>query len=450
MADKGGQKRNERTRDTVTGTCTVLRGTEGAENVTEGRAAAGMLLRLARIRQGKGQKEICHGICVVSYLSKIERGKGNPEETILKQLFGRLGIVYETDSGFLQRCRQQIQEYFYRNLYELGKREIYEELKRQEERLLYSPLAVDWLLIAGLEGEERLALLEELTDSMTQEQLAYFYGLKAAAEKHIEKKLWYSERVAVLLGNTFGLRQLLDACFMAGNYNAIHYMENRFVALALEEGNTYALAFYYNINASAYACVNMEEMMVAYYKKAEHLLMNTGWKAEFMPLMCYNMGAVYVSLEKYELALSYLKEADKHDFLLWHKMGLAYLGLSDKKGVGQCLEKMREFLDAGTEISGAPAESVEGRQGAGHVEFLMYEELRMRCEPGYRENPAYLETLERLLAALKKERTFGFLYAYRGVVREVYTAQRKYRKALEFELEVSSKIQNGAFQYEIL
>ena len=35
---------------------------------------AGMILRAERIRQGKGQKEVCYGICVVSYLSKIERG----------------------------------------------------------------------------------------------------------------------------------------------------------------------------------------------------------------------------------------------------------------------------------------------------------------------------------------------------------------------------------------
>lgn len=395
--------------------------------IDERKSAAGTLLRLARIRQGKGQKEICYGICVVSYLSKIERGKGNPDEDILRQLFARLGIVYETDSGFLGESQRQIQEYFYRNLYELDKKKIYEQLKKQGERLLYSPLAVDWLLIVGLEEEAGPELLEELLDSMTQEQLAYFYGLKAAMEKNAEKKLWYSERTATLLGNTFGLRSLLDAYFTAGDYNAIHYMENRFVALALEEGNTYALAEYYYVNATAYACVNMEEMMVVYYKKAEHLVMNTEWKEDFISLIYYNMGAVYVELGKYELALSCLGGVRESDFLLCHKMGLAYLGLSDKKGVEQCLEKMRGFLEKDT--------------GEGSVEYLMYEELRMRNETGYRENPRYMEVLDQLIAALRKERTFGFLYAYRNVVRDVYTSQRKYRKALEFELEISSRVQ---------
>lgn len=65
---------------------------------------AGILLRLARISQGKGQKEVCHGLCVVSYLSKIERGKGNPDTALLGQLFGRLGITYETEKTFWKRA----------------------------------------------------------------------------------------------------------------------------------------------------------------------------------------------------------------------------------------------------------------------------------------------------------------------------------------------------------
>ena len=44
---------------------------------------AGMILRAERIRQGKGQKEVCYGICVVSYLSKIERGSAEPDMAIL-------------------------------------------------------------------------------------------------------------------------------------------------------------------------------------------------------------------------------------------------------------------------------------------------------------------------------------------------------------------------------
>ena len=85
------------------------------------KSPAGMILRAERIRQGKGQKEVCYGICVVSYLSKIERGSAEPDMAILKQLFARLEINYETDSAFLTESRKQMDEFFYNLQYGLEK-----------------------------------------------------------------------------------------------------------------------------------------------------------------------------------------------------------------------------------------------------------------------------------------------------------------------------------------
>lgn len=45
---------------------------------------------------------------------------------------------------------------------------------------------------------------------------------------------------------------------------------------------------------------------------------------------------------------------------------------------------------------------------------------------------AYLDLIERLIRALIKEKSFGFLYQYKNVILEAYTRQRKYKKALEF------------------
>lgn len=392
---------------------------------------AGILLRLARVSQGKGQKEICHGLCVVSYLSKIERGKGSPDAALLGQLFGRLGITYETEKSFLEESREQIRKYFYRNLYELKRKELFEELKKKEERLRYSPLALYWLLISAMEGEGGMELLESLQGSMDSRQKALFCVLKSHGDPDVEEKVRYCEMAAELSGDTFVMRQLLYAYFAAGRYNAIHYLENRFVALALEEGNTYALADYYYINASAYACVNMEEMMLSYYRKAEHLIMNTCWREEMLPGIYYNIGAVYVELGKYGLALSYLDRVVEESFLLWHKKGLAYLGLFRKEDLENSLMKMEVFL-------GKSGDNMQ----EGKVERLMYEELRMRSKPGYEKSPEYLELLETLLDVLREERPFGFLYAYRNAARETYVRWRKYRKALELEEEISSKALN--------
>ena len=54
--------------------------------------------------------------------------------------------------------------------------------------------------------------------------------------------------------------------------------------------------------------------------------------------------------------------------------------------------------------------------------------------------PAYLELLERLIQALKQDCHFGHLYFYRDRMLEARTRQRKYKRALEFEGEISSMV----------
>ena len=68
----------------------------------------------------------------------------------------------------------------------------------------------------------------------------------------------------------------------------------------------------------------------------------------------------------------------------------------------------------------------------------------MECRDDFFDDPAYLELLEKLIEKIRKERHFGHLYFYRDVVIEAYKRQRKYKKALEFEEQISSNIiKNG-------
>ncbi|MBQ6580357.1 MAG: helix-turn-helix transcriptional regulator, partial [Oscillospiraceae bacterium] len=51
----------------------------------------GFLIRKLRLEKNWSQEGLCKGICAVSYLSKIEQGKAEASEEILKALFERLG-----------------------------------------------------------------------------------------------------------------------------------------------------------------------------------------------------------------------------------------------------------------------------------------------------------------------------------------------------------------------
>ena len=57
----------------------------------------GMRIRRERIKRNWSQSGLCYGICAVSYLSKIEQGKMEVSEEILKLLLERLELLWIDD-----------------------------------------------------------------------------------------------------------------------------------------------------------------------------------------------------------------------------------------------------------------------------------------------------------------------------------------------------------------
>lgn len=52
---------------------------------------AGIMLRRERLLRKWSQETLSKGICLVSYLSKIEQGKADADEQLLAALFEKLG-----------------------------------------------------------------------------------------------------------------------------------------------------------------------------------------------------------------------------------------------------------------------------------------------------------------------------------------------------------------------
>lgn len=432
---------------------------------------SGLLLRMERIRQDKGQKEICYGICTVSYLSKIERGHANPEPSLLALLFARLGIVYETDPSFLSENQARLSRYFSNVNYGLKAEADIACLKAQRERLLWSPLALDYLLFlcfddriplsenavsiklsASMDSSASsdtpdsnkelsflsedsvckfLSVLEKLTGHMSREQYAYYCLILAADEPDNQTCFSLCLQASEGLPNSLGLRSLIHGYYITDQYHRIHQLEPRLTALALSEGNVFALADYYFINGTAYSCLRQLEMMKANYEQVRCLLQNTGWWDCFSDDIYYNLGASYLEVGNYPLALDCLNRIRKSDyFLLWHKKALLYIRQGEYSLSRPYLQKIEAFLQKEEETAQTVLLS----------DWLMYEELTMECLPDFLTRPAYLELLERLFSALKKERHFGFLYQYRDVMLAACSKQRKYKKALDFQEMLERKL----------
>lgn len=400
-------------------------------------ALEGALLRMERLRQQKGQKEICYGICVPSYLSKIEHGSVCPDENILSALFARLGIRYEDDPVTLKEYQEKIEEYFYRLEYHLDKGAVYEELKSADETLRFSRYAIDWLLIRGFEGEPGTELLAVLKEQMSVRQLGWYYSLCYWEHPETQEGYEAAQRASEILGNACAMVSFCSACMLQGDYASIHRMENRVVAVAVEEGNTYSLASYFFMKGDAYACLNMEKMMMDCYERGLRLLQNTAWQDE-LQVIYYNIGATYISLKKYDLAVMWLDRALEGEnpsrnerIAALHKKTLALARGGKRKEAREILETVGEEL-----LKNGPCREVD---------YLKYREAMMECEEGFLDREEYQALLERLITTLKRDCHFGHLYFYRDVIVESYRRQRKYKCAMEFEQEISSKIVSDGF-----
>ena len=143
---------------------------------------AGTILRMERLRQGAEQKAVCYGLCVPSYLCKIEQGAVHPNPDLLSALFRRLGVDYTQDEARLRPLEEAIQDYFTRLEYGLEVQEVYQTLEAQTGVLSHSPLALNWLLVQGCQGKPVLSLLEQLTAAMTDRQRALYKLLRCRAD----------------------------------------------------------------------------------------------------------------------------------------------------------------------------------------------------------------------------------------------------------------------------
>lgn len=397
--------------------------------------AIGYLLKLERFKQNKGQKEVCYGICVPSYLSKIEHGTVNPDTEILHKLFERLGICYETDMTIMAALQEKIARYFYNMEYHL-ENNIYQELLGQKEQLDYSVCTIDWLLIQALEGVDTYELLSQCQEYMTLEQKGYYAlvsfdrwlkFIPKNLEEEVQKKkmlLEKSQTAYDILKNAYTYNVLVLSYYLIGNYARVHQMESTLIGLAVKEGNTFALADYYMLDGSAYACLNMEEMMMQCYERSMKILQNTNWKGALQEVY-YNIGATLISSCKYKEAMTYFDKLEKQDFAVLHKKALIMIRTGN-------MEQGKNFLKL--------AEQTSLNKPLSKSDELKIREAYMECEVGFLENEKYLDLLEELLKTLEQEKHFGHVYFYKDMVAAAYKAQRKYKKLCEF----MQKIENMA------
>lgn len=380
----------------------------------------GFIIRRERMRRDWSQDGLCRGICAASYLSKIEQGRVEASEDILRLLYERLSLPWYGGEGALPALSERI-DALYEQVYSGEFEALSEELSAlapQRDALLQSPAAPD---IAVLEAA---ANWRGGTDA----------GVDAGMEQHL------SPRGLALLR----LMQDRDAeaaaicpsalcSYWAGvaqyesgrSYTAAVENLQRAYSLAAGEGRARLMMLSRAYIGNCYCNQLDVENMEAHYTVAERLataLHDAGMLASIR----YNRAATALETGDYESAYRYFSALEEPTAMALHKLAI-------------CCEKLGRRDEAFSALNRAAA--VEDTHMPAGLAEEMLSLVRRRLEnPDYLRDADYGAALLSCFERCRRELPIGYAAFHLPWLLEWYTANRQYKLAYELVNEFPIKL----------
>lgn len=382
----------------------------------------GFLIRYYRLQKNFSQEGLCHGICAVSYLSKIEQGRVVAADEIYQALFQALGISFQADGLWIAQARGMLQELAESWFYE--ERRDACELQEHMEELLHSPLCVDVLLIKALyEKQEAEKLLQELAvflDYMNNEQRFLYHFLCARQQYASKEKDAFVHMLAELQeAQKYGDYSIVYqekgiAYARLGDYSQALYHHVKAYDLACEEGFLPCMIDASMHIANCYSGMHAEGVMLKYYERCEHLCRSSHNK-QMQAYVWYNIGSTYQQWNAYEKALPLLLKAYavlNDTFLCCHKLALVYEQLQRREEGQRYVKEMENQLQ---EHPFANGEEI--------LRFVKY-----RYEQAVDED-AYIDCLQHLCAS--SQYFHGLRQFHLPYLIDALKRKRRYKEALQ-------------------
>lgn len=382
----------------------------------------GALIRRERLRRNLSQEGLCKGVCAVSWLSKIEQGKAEAGEDVLRPLLERLGIQYETDPDFLAKAEQIVEENYalhFSNRTEPPElAEKLEWLLQNQTRCAASPCFLDVLLLEAERNDTLPPELAEFASVMNGRQYAmYLYlRLRLNGEDTAEELLRLSPRAYYTY--VVACRRLENGKFLAA-----YGLYQRTYELAAREGEPLLMA---QAQLGLGGCASADgdwAAMLEHYRTGRKLLQAVGDPDGAISVIDYNTAATYLDLGQPERALPLLESVGPRDALCCHKLAIALERLGRREEALEAVNKGRE-LEADSTAQPAIRE--------------MLDLVAYRLEhPGYLKDRAYSALMEDTFALLRRTMPAGFVRFHLPYYLEVLEAERRYKEAYRLVLELS-------------
>ncbi|MGL5416743.1 MAG: helix-turn-helix domain-containing protein [Clostridium sp.] len=320
----------------------------------------GSIIKLERLKQNISQKTLAKGICVPSYLSRIENGEFLPSDDVISIIFEKLGIEYNDSSEFLETGSKTLSLFFDKlsfNEFDLTT-SLFSELEKNENEFIASPLIVEYFLAklarycstpSREKFESSSLFLLSSSDLLSEKQKSlynFYMGVDVLSlsidpkpgKEYIKKSLNYRKT-----GHCY---YWLSYAYMLEN-NAIKAYDSikRALEIYLQDGNIISIMNSYEKIAEVHFLLDNYIDAINYLEKSlriSNTLNNKHFTEHIHTLLSWS----YYKLKNYNKALEYL---DLNTGIADHRLlipdsilkGLIYFETNDKISLQDTLETIK-------------------------------------------------------------------------------------------------------------
>lgn len=379
----------------------------------------GFIIRRERMRRDWSQDGLCRGICAASYLSKIEQGRVEASEDILRLIYERLELPWYGGESAMSGLSERLDE-----LYELAYSGEFKALnaavtalREEKPELLQSPAAPDISVlseIAAWRGESA-----DIDESMEQ----YLSPRGLALLRLMQDR---DAEAAAICPSALCSYWAGVAQYESGrSYTAAVENLQRAYSLAAGEGRARLMMLSRAYIGNCYCNQLDVENMEAHYTVAERLataLHDAGMLASIR----YNRAATALETGDYESAYRYFSALEEPTAMALHKLAI-------------CCEKLGRRDEAFSALNRAAA--VEDTHMPAGLAEEMLSLVRRRLEnPDYLRDADYGAALLDCFERCRRELPIGYAGFHLPWLLEWYTANRQYKLAYELMNEFPIKL----------
>lgn len=358
---------------------------------------------MRRLEMNWSQETLCIGICAVSYLSKIEQGRVQPNSDIIHALFNKLGIDWKDDPQLLAEFNAHFEQ-IYDDIYSRNWGNFTTHLATLSalwDNAINSPLFLDLLCLKAFMCWDQSIIPHELQCFLNDKQRCLLHILK-------------SDYVTALNCNPCALTFMLCGSYNYSKALYTHALEQLQKAHDLASCNGYvSIMLYCQIFiANVYSDLG-DLLQMQQHRRIALRLCTALHNTELTDTVNYNFYATKLECGEYEEAYRYFSALQSENAMTLHKLAI-------------CCEKLGKFDEASKAIQRA----IDKCQDNLDRRICLLVQYRLE-HPQYLKDSGYGELLTSTFRSLRDERSVGYAKFHAPWVEEWCIANRKYRQAYE-------------------